>query len=63
MKEDIQLINAQRNDHELIKTITPDNSPKKSAPLFPRPVKKEPSNHHPITDMFDKDVISKIFLF
>jgi shikimate kinase len=63
IKEDIQLISAQRNDHELIKTITPDNSPKKSAPLFPRPVKKEPSNHHPITDMFDKDVISKIFIF
>ena len=46
---------------ELIKTITPQTSPK-TAPLFPRPFKKEVGNKHDITDKFDNDVISKIFL-
>ena len=51
------------NDHEeFIKTITPENSPKKTAPLFPRPLKKEVGNKHDIIDKFDSDVISKIFL-
>ena len=51
------------NDHEeFIKTITPENSPKKTAPLFPRPLKKEVGNKHDIIDKFDSYVISKIFL-
>ena len=63
-KEKLETIEKSREilSRELIKTITPENSPKKTAPLFPRPLKKEVVNKHDITDQFDNDVISKIFL-
>ena len=63
-KEKLETIEKSREilSRELIKTITPENSPKKTAPLFPRPLKKEIINKHNITDKFDSDVISKIFL-
>ena len=58
LKENKEIINYHE---EFIKTITPQNSPK-TAPLFPRPFKKEVVNKHDISDKFDNDVISKIFL-
>ena len=63
-KEKLETIEKSREilSRELIKTITPENSPKKTAPLFPRPLKKEVGNKHDIIDKFDNDVISKIFL-
>ena len=62
-KEKLEIIEKSREllDRELIKTITPQNSPK-TAPLFPRQFKKEVGNKHDIIDKFDNDVISKIFL-
>ena len=58
LKENKEIINYHE---EFIKTITPQTSPK-TAPLFPRPFKKEVVNKHDISDKFDNDVISKIFL-
>ena len=59
LKENKEIINYHE---EFIKTITPQTSPKNAVPLFPRPFKKEVVNKHDITDKFDNDVISKIFL-
>ena len=53
LKENKEIINYHE---EFIKTITPQTSPK-TAPLFPRPFKKEVGNKHDITDKFDNDVI------